>query len=55
MAFGDFLNDESMLLQCTESYAMSNGHPLLKEKARYIAPSNDEDGVMKILRAVILL
>lgn len=50
MAFGDFLNDESLLEQCTESYAMNNGHPLLKEKAKHIAPSNDEDGVMRILR-----
>lgn len=49
MAFGDFLNDESMLEQCRESYVMSNGHPLLKEKAKYIAASNDEDGVMKVL------
>ncbi|MEZ3508620.1 MAG: HAD family hydrolase [Lachnospiraceae bacterium] len=49
MAFGDFLNDESLLEQCTESYAMRNGHPLLKEKAKYIAPSNDEDGVMSVL------
>ena len=31
---------------------MRNGHPLLKEKAKYIAPSNDEDGVMSVLRAV---
>lgn len=52
MAFGDYLNDESLLLQCTESYAMSNGHPLLKEKAKYIAQSNDEDGVMKVLHMV---
>lgn len=49
MAFGDFLNDESLLLQCTESYAMRNGHPFLKEKAKHIAPSNDEDGVMRVL------
>lgn len=52
MAFGDYLNDESLLLQCEESYAMNNGHPLLKEKARYIAPSNDEDGVIKVLRMI---
>ena len=52
MAFGDYLNDESLLLQCKESYVMNNGHPLLKEKARYIAPSNDEDGVMKVLRMI---
>ena len=49
MAFGDFLNDESMMRQCAESYAMSNAHPGLKEVAKYIAPSNEEAGVMKVL------
>lgn len=49
MAFGDFLNDESMMRQCVESYAMSNAHPGLKKAAKYIAPSNEEAGVMKIL------
>ncbi len=49
MAFGDFLNDESMMRQCEESYAMSNAHPGLKRVAKYIAPSNEEAGVMQIL------
>lgn len=49
MAFGDFLNDESMMRQCGVSYAMSNAHPGLKKVAKYIAPSNEEAGVMKIL------
>lgn len=50
MAFGDYLNDYTLLQECEESYAMSNGHPDLKAIAKYIAPSNDEDGVMRILR-----
>ena len=29
-----------MMRQCTESYAMSNAHPGLKEVAKYIAPSD---------------
>lgn len=52
MAFGDFLNDESMMRQCTESYAMSNAHPGLKKVAKYIAPSNEEAGVMRILSGI---
>lgn len=52
MAFGDFLNDESMMRQCGESYAMSNAHPGLKKAAKYIAPSNEEAGVMKILNRI---
>lgn len=50
IAFGDYLNDYTLLQECEESYAMSNGHPDLKAIAKYIAPSNDEDGVMRILR-----
>jgi len=52
IAFGDYMNDYTLLQECEESYAMSNGHPELKAIAKYIAPSNDEDGVMKILRTV---
>lgn len=49
MAFGDYLNDASLLEACGESYAMENAHPDLKSSAKYIAPSNDECGVMKVL------
>lgn len=49
-AFGDYLNDKSMLEVCGESYCMENGHPDLKAIAKHIAPSNDEDGVMRVLR-----
>lgn len=52
MAFGDYLNDYDLLLSCGESYAMENAHPKLKEIAKYITASNDEDGVMKILRQI---
>lgn len=52
MAFGDYLNDYELLLSCEESYAMENGHPKLKAIAKHIAASNDEDGVMKILRQI---
>lgn len=52
MAFGDFLNDESMMRQCTESYAMENAHPELKRTAKYIAPSNEEAGVMAVLKEI---
>ena len=50
MAFGDFLNDYELLMACTESYAMANAHPKLKEIAAHETASNEEDGVMKILR-----
>lgn len=50
MAFGDYLNDCELLESVGESYAMENAHPQLKAMAKYIAPSNDEDGVMRVIR-----
>ncbi|MCD8020678.1 MAG: HAD family hydrolase [Clostridiales bacterium] len=51
MAFGDYMNDYDLLMSCEESYAMKNGHPKLKDAAKYVTEyTNDEDGVMRILR-----
>ena len=49
MAFGDFMNDYDLLQACGESYAMENAYPELKAVARHLAPSNEEEGVLKIL------
>lgn len=48
-AFGDYLNDYTMLQAVGESYCMANGHPDLKAIAKHIAPSNDDNGVMQVL------
>lgn len=53
MAFGDYLNDVGLLQSVTESYCMENGHPDLKKLAKHIAPSNEEYGVMQVLKRVI--
>ena len=50
MAFGDYLNDCELLESVGESYAMENAHPQLKAMARHIAPSNDEDGVLRVIK-----
>lgn len=52
MAFGDYLNDCEMLDECGFSYAMENAHEDLFKHAKYKAPSNDENGVMRIIREV---
>lgn len=52
MAFGDYLNDLHMLLRCGESYAMQNAHPSLKEIAKYVTCSNDDGGVMEVLKTL---
>ena len=50
MAFGDYLNDLEMLENVTESYAMENALEEIKRVSKHIAPSNDEDGVMRVVK-----
>ena len=50
MAFGDYDNDIQMLKICGESYAMANATDAVKAVCRHLAPSNDEEGVMQVLR-----
>lgn len=50
MAFGDYLNDLELLESVSESYAMENALPEIKRAARHIAPGNDENGVMRVIR-----
>ena len=52
MAFGDYLNDVGLFKSCGESYCMENGHPDLRAMAKYVTSSNDEDGVMNVLRRI---
>lgn len=50
MAFGDYPNDLEMLRQAGFGFAMANSHPDLLAAAKYRAPSNEQDGVMRVLR-----
>lgn len=50
MVFGDFHNDIEMLQQGYYSYVMANARDDVKVHGRFLAPSNDEDGVMKVIR-----
>lgn len=54
MAFGDFMNDADMMRVCRHSYAMENAHPDLKALCRFSAPSNDDEGVTKIIKKAVL-
>lgn len=49
IAFGDGENDIGMLEACGYSYAMENANAKTKAVAKYEAPSNDENGVLKVL------
>lgn len=49
VSFGDMPNDIPMLEWAGRSYAVANGHPLAKRAAKSAAPSNEDDGVARIL------
>lgn len=53
MAFGDYLNDLEMLQQTGFSYAMENAHGDIKNTARFITKSNEEDGVVIVLKEML--
>lgn len=53
MIFGDYLNDYEMMQQGYFSYAMANAHPDLKAVSHFETLSNDEDGVMHIIRQLL--
>ena len=50
MAFGDYFNDVEMLQNCKYSYITANAHPSMKKYASYQTDSNDENGVMNVLK-----
>ncbi|MGY5764156.1 Cof-type HAD-IIB family hydrolase [Brachybacterium sp. DNPG3] len=47
--FGDYLNDLEMYAQADWSFAMAAAHPDIIAAANYLAPGNDEDGVVRVL------
>ncbi|WP_297424091.1 Cof-type HAD-IIB family hydrolase [Clostridium sp.] len=49
MIIGDSFNDYSMFTEFTESFAMENAVPEIKEIAKYITDTNDNDGVAKAI------
>lgn len=53
MVFGDFLNDLEMMDTADYAFAMHNAHPLLHERARFVAPSNNDNGVVRTIASVL--
>ncbi|PCS00129.1 HAD-IIB family hydrolase [Lactococcus fujiensis] len=54
MAFGDGYNDFELLNQAQESYAMANAFDEVKTHAKHIAPPNDENGVLQVIKEKVL-
>lgn len=53
MVFGDYLNDLEMLDAADWSFAMSNAHPEVIRRARHLAPSNNDNGVLRTIARVL--
>ncbi len=53
MAFGDYLNDVGMLRGARWSVAMDNAHPDVRAVARYVAPANTRNGVVRTIAAAL--
>lgn len=53
LAFGDGNNDLEMLALANESYAMKNGSKEVLKTAKYTAPSNDEDSVLRMIESYL--
>lgn len=49
MTFGDGENDITMLQLAGHSYAMANAPANVKQEAKNIAPSNNEEGVLQVM------
>jgi Cof subfamily protein (haloacid dehalogenase superfamily) len=54
VAFGDDYNDLDMIKECGIGIAMGNGIEEIKEAAKYICKTNNEDGIGKWLEENIL-
>ena len=53
MVFGDYLNDLQMLDAAEWSFAMENAHPDVIARARHLAPSNNDNGVLRTIARVL--
>ncbi len=52
-AFGDYLNDLELLAAAGLSFAMANAHPQVRAAARFGAPANTENGVVRTVAALL--
>jgi hydroxymethylpyrimidine pyrophosphatase-like HAD family hydrolase len=52
VAFGDMPNDLSMLRWAGHGVAVAGSHPDVLDVADEVAPSNDEDGVARVLARI---
>lgn len=54
MIFGDYFNDIEMLQEGYHSYAMENAPQEIKDVANFVAKSNKDNGVLRIIKEKVL-
>ena len=53
LAFGDGENDAGMLEYAGQGYAMANAREDVRRRARFVAPSNADDGAAQVVEALL--
>ena len=53
MVFGNTENDVSLLRMAGFSYAVANGDKVARKAARFLCPSNEEDGVAQVIEKLL--
>ncbi len=53
IAVGDMPNDVALIRAAATGYAVANAHPWARAAANHIVPSNEDDGVGRLLEAVL--
>lgn len=54
MAFGDFYNDIELLQKARYSFVMENSNPDMRRHGNYVAPSNNDAGVIQAIKRYVL-
>jgi hypothetical protein len=52
-AVGDMPNDVALIRAAGTGYAVANAHPSARAAAEHVIPSNDDDGVGRLLEAIL--
>jgi Cof subfamily protein (haloacid dehalogenase superfamily) len=55
VVFGDYLNDLQMIAAADYSFAVSNAHPDVLAAARFVAPANTDNGVLRAISSLLRL
>ena len=54
LAFGDYYNDIELLRHAKYSFVMENANKDMRQYGRYIAKSNNENGVLEAVKEYVL-